>query len=319
MKIKDIGGEFALIKRVSRTIKDRNVLTQIGDDTAVIKIGNKIILATTDTLVEDDHFKIEWFSPYQIGKKAMEINVSDIAAMGGIPKYALISLCLKKDSEVEFVDELYKGIYDVAKKYRFSIIGGNMTHGRQIVIDVAMLGETKKPILRSGAKIGDVICVTGDLGKSKAGLELFRKYGEEAKKCKEVKPYLEPKARLDESKIISKFANSMIDVSDGLASEVRHICELSRVGAVIFANKIPIATSTKKIADLLGMNPLDFALYGGEDFELVFTVSEKKLKILERYLNNFSIIGKILPKKYGIFLVNNGKRINFGSGYDHFK
>jgi thiamine-monophosphate kinase len=318
MKIRDIGGEFALIERISRKIRDKNILTQIGDDAAVIRIGGGLMLFTTDTLVEDDHFSLRWSSPYQIGMKAMEINVSDIAAMGGVPKYVLISLCLKKTSEVEFVDGLYKGIYAVAKKYGFEVVGGNMTHGKQVVIDVCMIGETQKPVLRSGAKAGDLICVTGDLGKSKAGLELFRRFGAGAKRFAAAKPHLEPKARLSESKIIARFAGAMIDVSDGLAPEVGHICEMSRVGAIIYAEKIPVSSETKKAAQLLKKKALDFALYGGEDFELVFTLNEKRLAQLKKQLRNFSVVGKILNKGEGICLLENGKKKNLGKGYDHF-
>jgi thiamine-monophosphate kinase len=318
MKIKDIGGEFALIERITRKIKDKNILTQIGDDASVIKIGNRLMLFTTDTLVEDDHFSLKWHSPYQVGMKAMEINVSDIAAMGGVPKYALISLCLKKTSEVEFVDELYRGIYAVAQKYGFEIVGGNMTHGKQVMIDVCMIGETHKPVLRSGAKIGDRICVTGSLGKSKAGLELFKAYGDGAKRFAAAKPHLEPKARLKESGIIAQFANAMIDVSDGLAPEVGHICDMSRVGAVIYAEKVPVSSETKKAAQLLKKNALDFALYGGEDFELVFTLPEKKLTELRKRFKDFSVVGKMLKRSSGIYLLDRGKKKSLGKGYDHF-
>ena len=316
MKIQKIG-EFGLIKRISRKIKDKNVRTQIGDDTAVIKIGGKFVLFTTDTLVEDDHFSLKWSSPFQIGKKAMEINVSDIAAMGGEPKYALLSLCLKRDERVEWVDELYRGIYSVARRYGFEIVGGNVTHGKQTVIDVSMLGETKKPVLRSKAKVNDLICVTGDLGKSKAGLELLKKFGKRAKRFVISKSHLEPRARLKESRIISKFANSMIDVSDGLASEVKHICELSKKGAVIYREKIPISKQTKLAADLVKKDTLDFALHGGEDFELVFTVSKKNLESLKNELK-FSVVGKILHKKEGIHLLDKGRKKKLGKGYDHF-
>lgn len=316
MKVRKIG-EFGLIKRISRRIKDKNVRTQIGDDTAVIKIGGKFVLFTTDTLVEDDHFSPKWSSPFQTGKKAMEINVSDIAAMGGEPKYALISLCLKKDERVEWVDKLYRGIYSVARKYGFEIVGGNITHGKQTVIDVSMLGETKKPVLRSGAKTNDLICVTGDLGKSQAGLELLSKFGRKAKRFVISKSHLEPRARLKESRIISKFARSMIDVSDGLSSEVVHICKLSRKGAVIHKEKIPISKQTKLAAGLLKKDPIDFALHGGEDFELVFTVSRKNLDKLRRKLK-FSVVGKILPKREGIHLLDKGRKRKLGKGYDHF-
>lgn len=316
MKIQKIG-EFGLIKRISRKIKDKNVRTQIGDDTAVIKIGGKFVLFTTDTLVEDDHFSLKWSSPFQIGRKAMEINVSDIAAMGGEPKYALLSLCLKRDERVEWVDGLYRGVYSVARRYGFEIVGGNVTHGKQTVIDVSMLGEAKKPVLRSRAKVNDLICVTGDLGKSQAGLELLKKFGKKAKRFVISKSHLEPRARLKESRIISKFANSMIDVSDGLASEVKHICELSKKGAVIYREKIPISKQTKLAADLMKKDTLDFALHGGEDFELVFTVSKKNLESLKNELK-FSVVGKILPKKEGIYLLDKGRKKKLGRGYDHF-
>lgn len=319
MRIKDIGGEFALIRRISRKIKDASVLTQIGDDTAVVKIGGKLLLLTIDSLVEDDHFSLHWSTPYQIGVKAMEINVSDIAANGGVPRYALISLCLRKDMEVEFVDELYKGIYSVAKRYGFEIVGGNLTHGKQIVIDVAMIGETKKPVLRSGAKIGDLICVTGDLGKSRAGLELFRHFGPDAKRFGVAKAHLEPRCRLKESQVISKFASAMIDVSDGLAPEVGHICEMSKVGAVVYKEKIPISKQTLAAAGLVKKDAFDFALHGGEDYELVFTLSEKNLKMLKRRFKNFSVAGKILAKGDGVYLLDKGKQKPLGKGYDHFQ
>jgi thiamine-monophosphate kinase len=318
MKIKDIGGEFGLIARISRKIKDKSVLNQIGDDTSVVKVGGKTLLFTIDTLVEDDHFSLRWSSPFQIGMKAMESNVSDIAANGGRPRYALISLCLKKDTDVEFVDEIYKGIYSVADKYGFEVIGGNLTHGKQIVIDVAMIGDTKKPVLRSGAKVGDLICVTGDLGKSKAGLELFRRFGSHARHFDAVTAHLEPKARLEESMVISEFASAMIDVSDGLAPEVGHICERSKVGAVIQTDKIPISKQTLAAAKLLKTNAMDFALRGGEDYELVFTLPEKRMKELKKKFSGFTVVGKILPKGEGIYLLENGKKRNIGKGYDHF-
>lgn len=318
MRIKDIGGEFGLIARVARRIKDRSVANQIGDDTAVVRIGRKTLLLTIDSLVEDDHFSLRWSTPQQIGMKAMEANVSDIAANAGRPRYALISICLKEDTPVEFVDGLYKGIYSVADKYGFEIIGGNFTHGKQIVIDVAMVGETKKPVLRSGAKAGDLICVTGDLGKSRAGLELFRHFDDGAKRFDAVKAHLEPKCRLKESMIISRFASAMIDVSDGLAPEIGHICESSRVGAVVEKEKIPVSRQTLAAAEMLRMDAHDFALYGGEDYELVFTVSRRKLLQLKRKFRNFSMVGKILKKSDGIYLLDKGRKKSLGRGYDHF-
>ena len=314
MKIKDIGGEFGLIKRIYKKSKDNGVKVGIGDDAAVLKIGGKLIVITTDTLVEDDHFSLKWFTTKQIGMKAIEVNVSDVGAMGAKPKYALVSLVLKKDTSVEFVDSLYKGMRLVGKKYGVDIIGGNVTHGKQIVIDIDMIGEVNKDdlCLRANAKPGDFILVSGDLGKSKAGLELYlnKKRGFENVK----KMHTEPKASLDKVKKFLKNINAMIDVSDGLASDVTRICEQSNVGAVIYADNVPINDNVCKAAESLGDNALDYALYGGEDFELVYTVSEKNLGKVKGFL-----IGEITKKK-GVYLYQKGKKKKImKSGYDHFR
>lgn len=314
MKISEIGGEFALIKRIAKKAKDKNVLVGIGDDAAVIRVGKKYLVITTDTLVEDDHFSLKWFSPMQIGMKAIEVNVSDISAMGGIPRYALISLVLKKDTSVEFVDELYRGIYKTAEKYNLDIIGGNTTHGSEMVVDVCMIGEVikKNLCLRSDAKHGDLIFVTGELGKSKAGLNLFKNKIAGFENIK--KAHLEPKAQLDKSSTIAKYANAMIDVSDGLAGEIWHICEQSKCGAIIYKEKIPINVETKNAAKAVGSDALDYALYGGEDFQLMFTVPQTNIKKIK----GCYFIGKITRQK-GFFLVSNSKKEAIKrKGYDHF-
>ncbi len=312
MKISQIGGEFALINRITKKTKDKDIVVGVGDDTAVLKYKkNKYLLFTTDMLVENDHFNIKWATPEQIGKKSIEVNVSDIAAMGGKPTSAIISLCLKKDTSVEFVDKLYKGIYSSAKKHKLEIIGGDITHGKIIVINIAMLGEVSKVnlSLRSDAKINDWICVTGNLGESTAGLELLRKNIKDKKYNNIIKKHLEPEAQLKKANIISKYCNAMIDVSDGLASEVKHICEMSKLGAVIYKDKIPISNLTKQAAKAVNKDPYDYALYGGEDFELVFTTKGK----------NMHVVGKILPKNKGMFLFDKKGKIMLKKGYDHFK
>lgn len=314
MKIKDIGGEFALIKRITKKAKDKNVLVGIGDDASVIKVKDKYLVITTDTLVEDDHFSLKWFTPKQVGMKAIEINVSDVAAMGALPKYALVSLVLRRDIDVRFVDGLYKGIWASGKKYGVDVVGGNITHGKQIMIDVDMIGVVKKEnlCLRSSAKPKDFILVSGDLGKSAAGLNLFlnKIKGHDIIK----KAHLEPKAKFHKVKKFLKHINAMIDVSDGLASEVERICEQSNVGAIIFKDNIPIADETIKAASAAGKDPYDYALYGGEDFELVYTVSEKNLSKVKGFL-----VGEITKKK-GIRIYSKGKeRLLKKHGYDHFK
>lgn len=317
MRIKEIGGEFGLIKRIYEKVNDRDIIAGIGDDTAVIRYkDDKHLLWTTDMLVEEDHFSLKWSSAKQIGMKAIEASVSDIAAMGGLPKYALVSMSLKEDTPVEFVDELYKGMREACKKYDIAIIGGDTTHGSEIAVNVSMIGEVEKDFLslRSGAKVNDLILATGDLGKSAAQLALLKNNLKGP-----VKEHLEPKARLKEArKLVHAGVNAMIDVSDGLASEVRHICEESRVGAVIYKEKIPISDDTRKIAAVLRKDAADFALNGGEDFELVFTIPKEKLQIVN-LLTKVTVVGEIVEKEKGISLLEKGKRLRLGNGYDHFR
>lgn len=312
MKLKHLG-EFNLIKRLTQKPKDKNILKGIGDDTAVIKIGNKLLTITTDTIVDGDHFSLKYFTPIQVGKKAIEINVSDIVSMGAIPKYALVSLVLPKELDVKIIENIYKGMRTVGNKHNLEIIGGNITHGKQLVIDIDMIGEVKKEnlCLRSNAKPKDFILVTGPLGASTAGLNLFLKNIKGHKETKQ--KHLEPQAKPNKVKSFLKYINAMIDVSDGLASEVTRICEQSNVGAIIFKDNIPITEETRKAAKVLKKDPLDYALYGGEDFQLVFTVDEKNLKKVKGFL-----VGEITNTK-GIYLYQKGKKhLIKKHGYDHF-
>ena len=317
MKIKDIGGEFGLIERLRSKVKlYSNDVVGIGDDAAVLKHDkNNYLLFKTGMMVENSHFSLKYSSPEQIGMKAVEQNVSDIAAMGGIPKFALVSLALPNSIEVDFVDKLYKGINEKSRKYKISIIGGDITHSKEIVISISLIGFVEKNflVLRSGAKADDLIFCSGDVGKSSAGLELLK----HSKKGKSIKKHLEPKSRLDLARKIARLGvNSMIDVSDGIASEVKHICDRSKVGAIIYADKLPISKDTINDAKKISKNPIDFALYGGEDFELIFTADKSKLKQLKKY--DIKVIGEIVDKKYGIKLIRNNKKFDLGSGFEHF-
>jgi len=308
MKISDFG-EINLIKKINKNIKvfSKDIVKGIGDDASVIKFDKKhYLLLTTDTLVEDDHFNLKWFSAEQIGNKAIESNVSDIAAMGGFPKYALISLILPKNTNVNFINNLYNGINKNCKKYKISIIGGNLTHGKNISITVNMIGfvEKKNLCLRQNAKIDDLILVTGNLGSSRAGLELLKTN----KKGNSINYYLNPKSKLNIGRKLSNFVNAMEDVSDGLASEIINICDESNLGAVIYKEKIPINKNTIKDAKKINKNPYDYALYGGEDFELIFTINKNKLKSLKREKIKYFVVGKILPKKNGIYLLDKNKK-----------
>ena len=322
--ISELGGEFALIGRVVKTSKRREVVIGAGkDDAAVIDFGTeKLLLFTTDMLVEKDHFSRDWYTPEQIGSKAMEVNISDIAAMGGLPKYATISIALTRNTTVEFVEKLYEGIYGVCKKHKIEVIGGDTTHSKLMVISVTLVGEVEHEYLclRSGAKEGDLIVVTGDLGKSKAGLEVLMRMEKSEIDNLDLSGHLEPKSRLNEARVIAPFAHAMIDVSDGLASEVRHICKQSKVGAIVKAELIPISKNTLKLAELVGGDAIDYALHGGEDYELVFTISREGLRNLRNLKIDcpLSIVGEIIAEKEGLWLEKEGKRIPLGRGFDHF-
>jgi thiamine-monophosphate kinase len=266
--------------------------------------------------VENDHFSLQWFSPFQIGMKLMEVNVSDIVSMGGVPKYALVSMCLPSSTTVEFMDEFYKGLYKSGGKHGVFLIGGDTTHGDNFTFNLAVLGEVEKDLLclRSMAKKGDLICVTGTLGGSAAGLRLLQKglkgYMED---------HVEPRSRTAaEARSIARFAHAMIDVSDGLAGEVNHICNESKTGACIYYDTIPLSEHTIKSAELLKEDPCDFALYGGEDFELVFTIKKQRIKELEEHFSDFSVVGEIVEQKQGVCLLKNGLKSNLKLGYDHF-
>ena len=312
MKIKEIG-EFGLINRITKKPKSKEILVGIGDDAAVIKSKSGLQVLTTDTLVEGDHFRQEWFSPKQIGMKSIEINVSDVAAMGAVPKFVLVSLALPSNLDVEFVDNLYEGMWKSCKKYNIEIIGGNMTHSKQIVVSITLIGEVDKKnlCLRNGAKSGDFVLVSGYLGNGKAGLRVFQ---ENLKAFKSVKKqYLEPKAQLKSALEVATYASSMEDISDGLASELKHICRQSRCGAIIYKDKIPIKEDVRNVAKILNEDEYNYALFGGEDFELVYTVSKNNLKKVKGYL-----IGEII-KDRKVLLFSSGKTKNLTKhGFDHF-
>ncbi|MBN2126935.1 MAG: thiamine-phosphate kinase [Candidatus Diapherotrites archaeon] len=319
MLIKNAGGEKFLIELLKKEFhcSAKNVLKGIGDDAAVIqKDKNNFFVITTDMIYEDDHFSLNYFTPKQIGIKAMESNVSDIAAMGAKPVYAFISIALTPDTTIEFFEEFIKGIKFSAKKHKIMVLGGDTTHGNKIVVNITLIGEAKKQdlVFRDGAKPGELIFVSGNLGASTAGLELFKNKIKGFNSVK--KKHLEPCARTDISNKLNKFATAMEDVSDGLASEVKNICSESNCGAIIFEKNIPISSETIKAGKTLKKNAVDFALYGGEDFELVFTVKKKDEKKAKKF--GF-LVGETIKEKK-VFLLEKGKlNLMEKTGFDHFK
>ncbi|RPJ07440.1 MAG: thiamine-phosphate kinase [Spirochaetaceae bacterium] len=318
MTIKEIGGEFEMLSRLTRQYPQAPGLVKgIGDDCAVLDYNEEqYLLVTTDMMVENDHFSMKWQSPQQIGKKLVESNVSDIVCKGGNPGFAFLSMCLPKSVTYEFMEDFYAGVYHAAERHNVILAGGDTTHGDIFVFNLALTGLVKKDSLklRSGARIGDAICVTGELGGSTAGLKLLL-HGKNGF----LNDYLEPLCRTaDEGATIAKYATATIDVSDGLGSEVTHICEQSRVSAVIDYAAIPLSPATISSGSLLGLDPHDFALYGGEDYEIVFTITEKSIPELKKEFDDFRVVGKILDPAEGIHIFRDGKKFPVKKGYDHF-
>lgn len=267
----------------------KEVLLGIGDDAAVIKttVGRDLI-ACCDLMVEGVHFRTEWTPAKLMGRKALAVNLSDVAAMGGTPKFAMISIALPRNCTSEFVDEFFEGIFELADESGVSIIGGDTSSSPEsLFIDVSVLGECQsgKSVSRRGAKIGDRVYVSGSLGASALGLKLleggFRlddSLAVEDPRRQAVLRHLDPEPRLSLGRALgeAELATAMIDISDGLSTDLWHIIDESNCGAVIHANAIPIAECVRSFASgVPGVDPLRVALNGGEDYELLFTASRE--------------------------------------------
>jgi thiamine-monophosphate kinase len=337
MRIGELG-EFGIIDRIARCLPggDDSVIVGIGDDVAVLRTAAEhYLLATCDIQVENIHFVQSATTPYQLGRKAIAINLSDIAAMGGQPSWALVSLALPQDTLVEFVDELYRGMADQLNGTGASLVGGNLSKIEQgIVIDVFLLGQAKAGqfLCRKGARQGDLILVTGTLGDSRAGLELLHSPElpvSEAARQQVSAAHLTPQPRLLEGRILAEFGlvHAMLDVSDGTLGDLRHICEAGGVGAEIWPTDLPISAATREVAAAVGRNEVDWALTGGEDYELLFTAAPADSSRLQKELAEKSgtparVIGRILPAAEGIRLRHADGRVQSHealSGWDHFQ
>jgi thiamine-monophosphate kinase len=324
MKIKDIGGEFALIEQLDPIISKAHadLIVGLGDDAAVIRTAPApapYLLVTTDMLVEESHFRRAWATPEQIGIKAAECNLSDIAAMGGTPTWMFISLALSEGIDVEWVRRVYEGIAVACRRRGVIVAGGDTVLGAVNSISITLLGTV--PIhdlcLRSHARTGDLLMVTGPLGASAAALELLRENKKTASYLLE--KHLAPTCRLDISGRLAPLANAMIDISDGLGAEVHHICRQSAVGARIDAASIPIPETVLAAARDLNRDPLQFALSGGEDFELLFSIAPEKVADLKQTGLDCLPVGRIVPQSEGVVLVgSDGDLTSLPGGYEHF-
>ncbi|MBI5057222.1 MAG: thiamine-phosphate kinase [Nitrospirae bacterium] len=319
-------GEFGLIKRIRAKCKNASpeIIEGIGDDAAVIKAGAKRILVTADMMLEGTHFDLSFTTFSQLGHKFLAVNISDIFAMGGSPEYFFISLGIPKKCNAEDIDELYSGILRLAKRSGVTIAGGDTCSSKDgLVLSGTLIGTADRIITRSGAKEGDGIFVTDTVGDSAMGLILLKSQKSEVRsqklKNKKLKfgtqnPKLITKHLMPEPfpmKNTSK-VTSMIDISDGLLIDLSHICDESKVGAVIYKDKIPVSKGLAKAAGTLRLHPLDFALKGGEDYALLFTAPQG-------IKTDAFKIGEII--KTGRFIIDErGRKRRFqAEGYEHFK
>lgn len=342
-------GEFGLIERLktkcnelrlSEKVKDQIILG-IDDDTAITRPATGMLqLSTSDLLVEGVHFDLTYTSMKHLGWKLMVVNLSDIAAMGGVPVYAIVTIALPAKISVEMVEELYEGILHAAQTYSCAIIGGDTsTSIGNTMLSATITGEVPDRFLkrRNGAKPGDLLCVTGNLGLSHAGLQVLlrekKRFIESHQQngfesnlgiyTEAVTKHLAPKARFDISMIAAQqeWVHAMIDISDGLTSDLRHICKQSSTGAELYEEKIPSDPLVEKIADEFEQSPLDYMLYGGEEYELLFTVDPGHTNDLAEMLSGVSVIGTITKETETVDLITkNGERKTImRGGYDHFK
>lgn len=320
-----MSSEFEFIEHLSEIFR----LGKIGDDCAIIeKDENTELVITTDLLVEEIDFCLEWSTPQQIGHKALAVSISDVAAMGARPLYALTSIAVPENLwRTDFTKEFYNGFMSLAARFSIELIGGDISRSNHgFLVNSILLGEIEKglAILRSGAQPGDLIYVTGFLGDAAAGLKLLQgdldsKYESESEILisRHLKP--EPQLAIGITLAKNRLATAMIDISDGLSSEIWHICRSSGVGARIIADNIPLSKELQSIVQD-ERERLSLALNGGEDFQLLFTVSPQKVAEMELLLCNqqITLIGEITDTKIVEIVFDDRVEKLYPQGFQHF-
>ncbi len=342
-------GEFGLLKRLrARTPRlPPDVLLGLGDDASIVQPSPGLAqVATVDVLVEGKDFRWDWCPPEAVGRKGVTVSLSDVGAMGAVPKYALVALGLPRAMPLHRVDRLYRGIWDAAEAARVAVVGGDISEAPCLILGITVIGEGEadRLVRRSRTKAGETIWVTGPLGRAAAGLGALKagyRIGRSSLKNRRgrkivpktrkairemIRALLYPVARYREGRILAEreLATAMIDLSDGLASDLNRLAEESNVGARIFAERIPLDLPTKQVAELLGLDPLKLAIGGGEDFELLFTSSAKPTTIQETLVRSGfgrpHLIGEILSAKEGLCLIGpRGKQEPIRGGFEHFR
>ncbi len=330
-------GEFGLIEHLTKpfSTKNRSTLKTVGDDAAVIQNNNFLTVVSTDMLVEGIHFDLAYTPLRYLGYKSVVVNLSDIYAMNAQPKQITVSLALSNRFSVEALEELYKGIQEACELYKVDLVGGDTTSSpRGLYISVTAIGqgEVEKMSYRNGAKVGDLLCITGNVGAAYLGLQIlerekqiFQQTGAQPDFEEQqylIERQLKPEARKDMIELFAKnklVPTAMIDVSDGVASEIFHICKQSGVGAYIEESGVPIHPNAQEMAIKFGLDPITCALSGGEDYELLFAINPKDLDKV-KYLPDIYIMGEIVAPADGIKLHTKGGQIHplKAQGWKHF-
>ena len=310
-------GEFGLIDHLTNQVilRNRSTIKGVGDDTAVINNGKKYQLFSTDLLIEGVHFDLAYTPLKHLGYKSVAVNVSDICAMNGFSKQITVGLAASNRFTIESLEELYSGINLACKHYGVDLVGGDTTSSTSgLMISISILGEAQKNEItyRSGAKINDLLVVTGDLGGAYLGLQILKREKDIFIENPTIQPdlsgndyvlqrQLRPEAPTKYLKILKELnvvPSSMIDISDGLASEALHLCKSSGLGITIYEDKIPIDYTVINLAQELNLNPIFCALNGGEDYELLFTISQKEYDKFKKDVD-FTIIGYVTENQEG--------------------
>ena len=317
-------GEFGLIKHLTENFSFDNDSTEvsIGDDAAVINPGNQRVVVTTDVLAEGVHFNLGYVPLKHLGYKAVVINLSDIAAMNAVPTQILVSLAISNRFPVEALEEIYAGIALACKRYKVDLVGGDTTSSNSgLVMSITAIGleDSENIVKRNGAKPNDLLVVTGDLGGAYLGLQILEREHAVFLANPNMQPEMEgydyilekqlkPEARTDIKKTLEELGvkpTSMIDVSDGLSSEILHLSDQSKVGFRLYEEKIPMDSLTISTAEELNLNPAMCAMNGGEDYELLFTVAPEDFEKIRNH-PDFSIIGHAVEADQGNYLVARG-------------
>jgi thiamine-monophosphate kinase len=324
MRADDVG-EFGLIRRIARLLPSApSVIEGIGDDCAALRLGDRILLVSTDLSIQGIHFSPKYSAPEDIGWKAAAASLSDIAAMGGTPLFGLTSLACPPDTDVAFIEGLYQGIASAMSRFGTTVVGGDTSRNPDgIVLDVAVIGEPRSGrfLRRRGARIGDLLAVTGHLGLSAGGLDALR-HGRSAPTLTYIHNHPSPRIPEGEWLARAEAAHAMMDISDGLVQDAGHLARANQLGINLYPERLPLYPPLARYCDEHGFDPKTFMLYGGEDYELLFALSASASRsAMEEFHREFrtvlTVIGEFTDAWTGVRI--DGQEPPDAAGHDHFR